>query len=104
MAMTRFPALSRWKRLPGGTTVVALYSVMMAGPEYLLAGAEIVSGVDFRFEFLAIELDWGFERGRPAELCSAWTGRMRPSPHGQPLHMVFSHVRGLHEGAEAEGY
>jgi len=34
----RFPARSIWNRLPGGMTVVALYSVMMAGPEYFLPG------------------------------------------------------------------
>src|SRR4029077_3397408 len=31
-AMTKLPERSRWKRLPGGITVVALYSVTMAGP------------------------------------------------------------------------
>ena len=43
------------------------------GAWILLAGAEIVAGVDFRISFLVFEQDWGFERGRPAELCSAWT-------------------------------
>src|SRR5229473_394653 len=38
------------------------------------AAAEVVSGVDLRFEFLAVEQDWSFERGRPAGRCSAWTG------------------------------
>src|SRR5450631_1065966 len=33
-AITRLPASSRRKLAPGGTTVVALYSVTTAGPEY----------------------------------------------------------------------
>src|SRR5580658_7363416 len=36
--MTRFPPRSRWKPVRGGMTVVALYSVMIAGPEYLWPG------------------------------------------------------------------
>src|ERR1700678_3149860 len=36
--ITKFPIVSRWKRLPGGMTVVALYSVMMAGPVQGLPG------------------------------------------------------------------
>src|SRR5579862_53694 len=36
--MIRLPAESRWKVLPGGMTMVALYSVMMAGPGYFLPG------------------------------------------------------------------
>ena len=34
----RLLAWSRWKRLSGGMTVVALYSVMMAGPGYFWPG------------------------------------------------------------------
>jgi hypothetical protein len=34
----RLLALSRWNFFPGGMTVVALYSVMMAGPGYFLPG------------------------------------------------------------------
>jgi hypothetical protein len=30
--MMIFPALSAWNAISGGTTVVALYSVMIAGP------------------------------------------------------------------------
>src|SRR5690349_17153507 len=33
-SITRLPERSRLKRLPRGTTVVALYSVTTAGPEY----------------------------------------------------------------------
>src|SRR5579859_762730 len=36
--MIRLAALSRWKRLSNGMTVVALYSVTMAGPEWCLLG------------------------------------------------------------------
>ena len=30
--ISRFPVWSTWKRIPGGTTVVALYSKTTAGP------------------------------------------------------------------------
>jgi hypothetical protein len=33
-SIIKFPVLSSQKLLPGGTTVVALYSVTIAGPEY----------------------------------------------------------------------
>src|ERR1700724_1437332 len=37
----RLAAGSTWKQLPGGMTVVALYSVTMAGPEYFLPGCRV---------------------------------------------------------------
>src|SRR6266478_5546575 len=37
----RLAAGSTWKQLPGGTTVVALYSVTMAGPGYFLPGSRV---------------------------------------------------------------
>src|SRR5260370_35841709 len=37
----RLAAGSTWKQLPGGTTVVALYSVTMAGPAYFLPGSRV---------------------------------------------------------------
>src|SRR6266566_6052831 len=37
----RLAAGSTWKLLPGGMTVVALYSVTMAGPEYFLPGCRV---------------------------------------------------------------
>ena len=78
-----------------------------SGAGVVLAGAEGVSGVDFRFLFLAFEEDREFERGEPAERCSAWTAE-----GGRP-HMIFFHhmvhflhtsLAGLQDGAEAEGY
>lgn len=37
ISITRLPARSVKKRFPGGMTVVALYSVMMAGPVYFFS-------------------------------------------------------------------
>jgi len=52
-----------------------------------LAGLQGFAGVDCRREFLAFEQDWGFERGRRDELCSAWT-----AGGGRP-HMVLTASR-----------
>ena len=41
------------------------------GAGIFFAGVKAVAGVDFRFQFLAAEQDWGFECGRRAERCSA---------------------------------
>ena len=43
------------------------------GSRVALAGGEIVSGVDSRGKFFAVEQDWDSWLGNRAELCSAGT-------------------------------
>ena len=62
-----------WKLMPGGTTVVALYSVTTAGPEYFFP-----AGSESRERIAAVSLFPEKNTGRglqdPAGLCPAGTG------------------------------
>src|SRR5207302_8207138 len=62
------------------------------GAGVILARLESVAGVDRCGEFLAVEEDWASGRGNRAELCSAWTLRLRSGQahEGGRSHTGFS--------------
>ena len=59
LSINRFPHLSSQKRLSLGTTVVALYSVTTAGPEYFFPICSESRGVNGGGLLLSSERNWG---------------------------------------------
>ena len=69
------------------------------GAGITLAGTKFVAGVDSCLLFLAVELDWGLEREKPTELCSAWADEgVRPYTS-----LPYMGGGGFYYRAEAEG-